>query len=142
MSAALAGLFASAFLSATLLPGTSEIALAGVLAGGLASVGVAIAVATFGNTLGSLVNWGLGRFGATWREHPRFPVSPEKLARYEAWYARYGVWSLLMSWVPLIGDPLTVVAGLMRTPAPIVVALVALAKGARYAVVAGAVQLF
>lgn len=138
----LTSLFLSALLSATLLPGTSEAALALVLAQGTASTGSAVAVATLGNTAGSLCNWGVGRFLASYRDHPRFPVSRETFERYTQIYRRWGLWTLLASWVPVIGDPLTVVAGVMRAPFLLVVVLVALAKLARYLAVAGVVGLF
>lgn len=143
MSAAveLSGLFLSAFLSATLLPGTSEAALAAVLALGTASTGAAVAVSTLGNTLGSVVNWAVGRYLARFRDHPRFPVGPRRFERTVAFYRRWGVWSLLLSWVPVIGDPLTVIGGVLGTPLPLFVALVAFAKLARYLVVAGLVGL-
>ncbi|MCG6121338.1 MAG: DedA family protein [Microvirga sp.] len=134
-------LFLVAFASSTILPGASEATLAGVIALGTAGVGLAVIVATFGNTLGSIVNWLLGRYAARFRDHPRFPLSPERYERYAAAYRRWGVWSLLLSWAPVIGDPLTLVAGAMRTPLWIFVPLVTLAKGARYLVVAGAAQL-
>lgn len=138
----LAGLFVSAFTSATLLPGSSEAVLAGILAFGTASLWSAVMVATLGNTLGSLVNWGIGLFAAQFRHHRRFPLTPERYEHYSAIYAKWGVWSLLLSWTPVIGDPLTVVAGVMRTPLWIVLPLVVLAKGARYIAVAGVVQMF
>lgn len=134
-------LFLVAFASATILPGASEATLVGVIALGTAGVGAAVAIATFGNTLGSLVNWLMGRYAARFRDHPRFPLSPVRYERYVAAYQRWGVWSLLLSWAPVIGDPLTLVAGAMRTPLWIFVPLVTVAKGVRYLVVAGAVQL-
>ena len=136
------GLFFSAFTSATILPGSSEAVLAGVLAFGTVSVGLAVFVATFGNTLGSIVNWAMGRFVAGYRDHGRFPLTPEQFERYAAAYRKWGVWSLLLSWTPIIGDPLTIIAGVMRTPLWIFVPLVALAKGARYLVIAGGLQFF
>jgi membrane protein YqaA with SNARE-associated domain len=138
----LVGLFTSAFLSATILPGTSEAALVLVLAAGTASAALAVAVATAGNVCGSVLNWAIGYFFASYRDHPRFPVKPSKFERYSEIYRKWGVWTLLMSWVPLIGDPLTIIAGVMRSPLPLVIVLVALAKGLRYLAVAGAVSLF
>lgn len=140
--AELSGLFVSAFTSATILPGSSDAVLAGILTFGTASVGLAVFVATFANTLGSLVNWAMGRFVAGYRDHRRFPLTPEQFERYAATYRKWGVWSLLLSWTPIIGDPLTIVAGVMRTPLWIFIPLVALAKGARYIAVAGILQLF
>lgn len=139
MDTALGALFLSAFLSATLLPGSSEVLLAGVVAKAATPSGIAILVATLGNTLGSCVNWCLGRFFASYRTHRWFPVATEKYDRYCDWYARWGVWSLLMSWVPIIGDPLTVVAGAARTPIVLFTAIVFVAKGLRYLIVAGIV---
>jgi membrane protein YqaA with SNARE-associated domain len=135
-------LFVSAFTSATLLPGSSEAVLIGVLALGTTSTALAVATATAGNTAGSVVNWVLGRFFSHFKDRRWFPVKPETFDRFLARYRRWGIWSLLMSWVPLIGDPLTVMAGVMRTPLWIVIPLVALAKGVRYLMVAGAVSLF
>lgn len=138
----LAGLFFAALLSATLLPASSEAALAAVLTLGSAAPATAIGVATVGNTLGSGVNWAIGRFLAGWRDHPRFPVSPRHFERTAAWYRRWGVWSLLLSWAPLVGDPLTVVAGVMRTPLWLFILVVGVAKLGRYLAVAGVVQMF
>lgn len=134
--AALAALCVSAFTSATLLPGTSEAALLGVLALGEAAAWIAVLVATLANVAGSTTNWAIGRFLVRFRAHPRFPLSPERYARTEALYRRWGVASLLLSWTPIVGDPLTVVAGVMRTPLVVFLPLVLLAKGARYVVVA------
>jgi membrane protein YqaA with SNARE-associated domain len=138
----LTGLFLSAFLSATILPGTSEAALALVLAKGASSTTSALAVATSGNALGSGLNWVIGRFFSRYRDHPRFPVRPDKFKRYSEIYRKWGIWTLLMSWVPLIGDALTVVAGVMRAPLLLVMLLVSVAKFARYLAVAGIVGLF
>ena len=138
----LSGLFLSAFLSATILPGTSEVALAAVLKLGTASAVTAVAVATTGNALGSTLNWVIGRFFSHYRDHPRFPVSREKFERYSEVYRKWGVWSLLMSWVPLIGDALTIVAGVMRAPLPLVIVLVSIAKLMRYIAVVGVVGMF
>lgn len=134
-----AGLFLTAFLAATLLPAQSEAALALAVAGGYPVVAV-VTVASVGNVLGSVVNWLLGRFVTRFRDRPWFPVSAGSLARAEAWYRRFGRWSLLMAWVPVIGDPLTVVAGILREPLPVFLLLVGIAKVGRYAIVAAAVQ--
>jgi membrane protein YqaA with SNARE-associated domain len=136
----LAGLFAAAFLSATLLPGSSEAAFLALLAHG-GALAPALAVATVGNTLGSCANWAIGRWLEHYRDHPRFPVKPATFDRYQAWYARYGVWSLLLSWTPIIGDPLTVMAGVARTPFWLFAGVVGAAKLARYAALAGAFSL-
>ena len=133
----LTSLFFVAFLSATLLPGSSEAMLAGVLASGHSSTAMAIIIATLGNTLGSCVNWAIGRYLAHFRTAKWFPVKPQKFERYNAWYAKWGIWSLLLSWAPVIGDPLTVIAGVARTALPIFLIIVLIAKFLRYLVVAG-----
>lgn len=130
--AALSGLFFSALLSATVLPGSSEVVLVGLLAAGGTSAGLLILVATIGNVAGAVLNWTVGRGVERFRNRRWFPVSQAKLDRAKSWYGRWGRWSLLLSWVPLAGDALTVAAGVMREPLWSFVLLVALAKGARY----------
>lgn len=142
MTTALISLFAVSFLSATLLPGSSEAALAATLKMSQTSPVAAVTVATIGNTAGSLVNWAIGRFGAHWRSHPRFPLNPAQYERFAAIYNRWGIWSLLLAWTPFVGDPLTVLAGLMRTPFVVFLPLVAIGKLARYLAVVGVVSLF
>lgn len=134
------GLFATAFLSATILPFSSEALLAGLAASdAYTSVGLLIA-ASVGNTLGSVVNWALGRFCLRWQDHRWFPISSSALTRASSWYQRFGLWSLLLSWVPIIGDPLTLAAGVFRTPFLIFLTLVAIAKTARYVAILGLVE--
>jgi protein-S-isoprenylcysteine O-methyltransferase Ste14 len=70
-----------------------------------------VLVASVGNVAGSVINWALGRGIEHFRERRWFPIKPAALARAERWYARYGRWSLLLSWAPVIGDPLTMIAG-------------------------------
>lgn len=127
-----AGLFVSAFVSATLFPGGSEALLVGLLVSGEYAVLGLLLVATAGNVLGSVVNWGLGRWVVQFQDRPWFPLAPEKLSQAQQWYQRYGKWSLLLSWVPVIGDPLTVAAGLMRERFLVFLLLVTLAKFGRY----------
>jgi membrane protein YqaA with SNARE-associated domain len=133
------GLFASALVAATVLPMQSEAVLAALLLGGNHSVAVLLAVATVGNVLGSVINWVLGRYMLRYRHARWFPASQQQLARAQAWYRRWGRWSLLGSWLPVVGDPLTVVAGLLREPLVPFVVLVTIAKGTRYLVLAALV---
>lgn len=134
--AAYAGLFLAAFVAATMLPAQSEVALAALLVAGEQPAAALLAVASVGNVAGSVVNWALGRGVARWRDRRWFPVRAEALARAEGWYRRWGRWSLLLSWTPLIGDPLTVAAGVLRENLIVFLALVTVAKVARYLVVA------
>lgn len=128
------GLFLAAFGAATLLPIQSEALLVAMLLSDRYAVATLWAVATFGNVLGSLLNWLLGRFIERFRHKRWFPVSERKLEKAQQSYLRFGRWSLLLSWVPIIGDPLTVVAGIMREPLWSFLLIVSLAKGLRYAV--------
>jgi membrane protein YqaA with SNARE-associated domain len=130
------GLFASAFLSATLLPGSSEAALVALLALGRGDPVLLVAVATAGNVLGSAVNWAMGRFFAHFSDRRWFPVNAAALARASAWYGRFGVWSLLFAWLPVIGDPLTLAAGVLRVELWRFLMLVTIGKAARYAFIA------
>jgi membrane protein YqaA with SNARE-associated domain len=95
-----------------------------------------ILVASIGNVLGSVVNWFLGRFIAHFEDRRWFPVKRNQIAKAERWYQRYGYWSLLLSWAPIVGDPLTVVAGVLREPLPVFLVLVTIAKVGRYLAVA------
>ncbi len=99
-----------------------------------------VSVATAGNVLGSCVNWGLGRYIEHFKKRSWFPVKERALTKAQDVYARYGRWSLLLSWVPFIGDPITVMAGVMRAPLPVFIGLVLLAKAGRYTLIALLVQ--
>jgi len=133
---AYAALFASAFLSATLLPGSSEAALVALLATGHGNPVALVAVATLGNVLGSTVNWLLGRLFTHFRDRHWFPVSPKSYERAAYWYRRYGLWSLLFAWLPVIGDPLTLFAGALRVDIRVFLPLVTAGKLARYLLIA------
>ena len=129
---ALFGLFSAALLAATLLPAQSEAVLVAMVLAGDHPVWLLLAVATAGNVLGSLVNWVLGRGIARFEGRRWFPASPRQLERATLWYHRWGHWSLLACWVPIIGDPLTLVAGVLREPFWRFLVIVTLAKAGRY----------
>lgn len=130
------GLFLTALVAATVLPMQSEAALVGLILTGSYPVWLLIAVASVGNVLGSVINWLLGRGIERFRDRKWFPVKQAALERAQTWYRRYGKWSLLLSWAPIIGDPLTVVAGVLREPFWVFLALVTVAKVGRYLVLA------
>lgn len=134
MLSAYIALFASAFVAATLVPFYSEVAVVGMVALQANPV-LVLATATLGNTLGAAVNWGLGRFLLRYRDRRWFPAEQQQLARAQRWFGRYGVWSLLLAWLPVGGDPLTFVAGIMRVRLSVFIVLVAAGKTARYAAV-------
>ena len=126
--------FSTAFLAATVLPFYSEVILAASLADPeISRIGLWV-VATAGNTLGAVVNWLLGRYASHWRGRRWFPASKRAMDKAEGWFQSRGAWMLLFSWIPLGGDALTVVAGLLRVRFNCFLALVAIGKGTRYAV--------
>jgi len=131
-----AGLFLTALVAATILPAQSEAALVALLVAGDQPAWALITVAGVGNVLGSVINWGLGRGLERLRHHRWFPVGEADLDRAGRWYRRWGKWSLLLSWAPIIGDPLTVAAGVLREPLPVFLILVTVAKLGRYLIVA------
>ncbi|BBK33371.1 membrane protein YqaA with SNARE-associated domain [Stella humosa] len=136
--AACSSLFLAAFLAATILPLPSEAGLAALLAAGIGPPALLVVVATAGNVLGSVVNWLLGRLAARFRDRPWFPVDARRMQRAEAWFRRWGVWTLLLAWVPVIGDPLTLVAGMLGVRWWAFLILVTIGKASRYvAVVVG-----
>lgn len=135
-------LWLSAFGAATLLPLQSEAALTYLLIGQEQPWLALFLVATSGNVLGSALNAWLGRQITRFQDRRWFPVSAASLAKAQVRYARYGSWSLLLSWVPIIGDPLTLVAGVMREPWWRFFLLVTLAKAGRYLCLAWLVGVF
>ena len=132
-----AGSFFVALLSASILPLQSEAVLVGLLLSETHPVWLLLAVASTGNVLGSLVNWYLGKYLQHFQHRRWFPVKPDQLDKASRWYQKYGKWSLLLSWVPIIGDPLTVIAGVLREPFVPFLLLVTVAKVSRYLVLAG-----
>ena len=133
---ALSSLFLAAFLAATLIPAQSETVFVALLLAGDQPTWLLLSVATVGNVLGALVNWAIGTFMMRFADHPRFPFSKQQVERAQGWYRRYGWWSLFGSWLPLIGDPLTLAAGMMREPLWRFLVVVTVAKFGRYAVIA------
>ena len=131
---ALIGLFLAALLAATPVPFNSEVPFIAMQAAGWPAMTLVL-VASVGNILGSCVTYGLGRGLGGYRDHPRFPIRPVQMAKAEAWFRRWGLWSLLLAWAPG-GDVLVAVAGLLRVPVPIFLILVTIAKTARYAALA------
>ena len=134
-------LFSLSFLAATLLPAASELFLTGLLVSGYDPLLLWI-VATIGNTLGSIVNYSLGRYLLHFQDRRWFPFKAASMAKSERWFQRYGVWSLLFAWAPIVGDLLTFIAGALRINFALFVVLVFIGKGLRYAVVLQAITWF
>ncbi len=139
MLTAYLALFFSALLAATILPFSSEVFLYALLQGEegwTVTTLLTIAVATLGNVLGACLNWWLGTELLRFRHKRWFYFDDKQIARAQAWFQRYGVWTLLLSWVPVAGDPLTLIAGFLRVRFALFLLLVAAGKLARYLVVA------
>ena len=124
--------FLSAFGAATLLPAQSEAVLSFYILSAPQTVFALILVATVGNVLGSVVNWVVGFYATRFQNRKWFPATPSQMQRAEKFYRKYGRYSLLLSWVPFIGDPITVIAGVLREPIFSFLLLVTIAKSARY----------
>ncbi|MDH3256333.1 MAG: DedA family protein [Nitrospinota bacterium] len=125
------GLFVAAFLAATILPLSSEVVLSLLLLNGLSPVGL-VSVATLGNVLGSLTNYGLGYWASLKVIKKWLKMSEEDFVRAERRFRKYGLVSLCFAWVPIIGDPITVVAGILRIRLVWFVLLVTAGKLLRY----------
>jgi membrane protein YqaA with SNARE-associated domain len=129
-------LFLSAFFAATIFPAQSELVLLYLLQDRSNSVVLLLLAATVGNVLGAVVNYGLGYYVHRFKDRRWFPASTQQLEKAQRAYARWGRYSLLASWVPIIGDPITVVAGVLRDRFTVFLALVTVAKAGRYLVLA------
>lgn len=128
-------LFAAAFLAATLLPAQSEGILFWLVYTQKYPTALLLAFATAGNVLGACVNAWLGRYLARFQHKKWFPFSPLQFEQAKRFFQKYGVWALLLSWVPVIGDPITLAAGALGVRWPVFLLLVTLAKLGRYLVV-------
>ncbi|KZK87524.1 Inner membrane protein YqaA [Pseudovibrio sp. Ad13] len=126
------GLFAFSFLAATLAPGSSEAVLSGLLLAGGWDPIILIASASLGNVAGSVFNWYCGRFLSHYKDRSWFPVKEHQFKQAVRWFKRYGQASMLLAWVPVIGDPLTLIAGTLRMKFINFLVLVAIGKVARY----------
>lgn len=132
-------LFGISLLAASLLPAYSEVVLVAMQAAGHDPLAL-WAWASAGNIAGSVLNYVLGRFLLRFESRRWFPFKPGALDAPRRWFQRYGVWSLLFAWAPIVGDPLTFVAGVMRTRFGVFLVLTAIGKGARYAILLGLVN--
>lgn len=130
------GLFLSSFLSATILPGQSEIALTSLIILNNHSLSFLVFIASLGNILGSLFNWFIGCKLERFKKKKWFPVTDLQLKKASNWYHKYGKWTLLLSWVPFVGDPITIVAGIFRVPIMYFILIVSFAKTMRYIFIA------
>jgi len=128
-------LFVISFLAATILPFSSELTLAGLIATSNYDNLLLLVVASFGNILGSVVNWFLGLFSRNLTTKKWFPFKDKQIEDSSKWFNKFGKWSLLFAWLPVIGDPLTLVAGLLRVKFLEFLILVMIGKISRYLVI-------
>ena len=128
-------LFAISFLAATILPFSSELTLAGLIATSDYDNLLLLIVACFGNVFGSVVNWALGSYSRNLTTKKWFPFKETQIERSSKWFRKFGKWSLLFAWVPVVGDPLTLVAGILRVKFIDFIILVVIGKVSRYFVV-------
>ena len=125
-------LFIISFLAATILPLSSELVLSTMLLTDSFDKYLLLVVASFGNILGSSVNWYLGKKILIFKDKKWFPANERQIAKGEIYFKKYGIWSLLLAWVPIIGDPLTIVAGILRVKFFTFLLLVCISKISRY----------
>lgn len=127
--------FASSLLAATIAPFYSEVVLAAVLTRQPDAAVLLWALASIGNTLGSVVNWWLGINLLHYRHKRWFPIKDKQLDRAQHWFQRFGIWSLLLAWAPVGGDALTFIAGIMKVRLLPFTLLVFIGKSVRYLIV-------
>ena len=125
-------LFVISFLAATILPFSSELTLTGLIATSNYDNLLLLIVASFGNVLGSVVNWALGFYSRNLTTKKWFPFNETQIQRSSKWFRKFGKWSLLFVWIPIIGDPLTLAAGLLRVKFLEFLILVSIGKVSRY----------
>jgi membrane protein YqaA with SNARE-associated domain len=128
-------LFGISFLAATILPFSSELSLAGLISTSNFNNSLLLIAASLGNILGSVVNWLIGFYSRNFTSKKWFPFNETQITRSSKWFEKFGKGSLLFAWVPILGDPLTLVAGLLRVRFLDFIILVAIGKVSRYLVV-------
>ena len=120
------------FLAATILPFSSEVVLTTMYLSNSFETYFLLIFASIGNIMGSITNWYLGKKISLFQNRKWFPVSPDQLERSRKYFQKYGLWSLLLAWVPIIGDPLTLLAGVLKVRFSIFFLLVSISKISRY----------
>ena len=125
-------LFITSFLAATILPLSSELVLSTMLLTNSFNKYLLLVVASIGNIFGSSLNWYLGKKILIFKDKRWFPANENQIAKSEIYFKKYGIWSLLLAWVPIIGDPLTIVAGILRVKFFTFLLLVSISKISRY----------
>jgi membrane protein YqaA with SNARE-associated domain len=127
-------LFGISFLAATILPLSSEFTLVGLLSTNNYNALALLSTSSIGNILGSVINWFLGFYLLNHINKKWFPFKQKQVDKASYWFQKFGRWSLLFAWVPIIGDPITFLAGILKTPFIYFLILVSIGKIARYSV--------
>ena len=125
-------LFILSFLAASILPMSSELTFTGLLISNKYNALGLLSSASLGNILGSVFNWVLGYYLLKYLTKKWFPFKQNQIDQASNWFKKFGIWSLLFAWVPIIGDPLTFVAGILRVKFSIFLILVSIGKILRY----------
>ncbi len=125
-------LFLSSLLAATIFPAQSEIVLVALQLSGNHSPLILLIISTSGNVLGSVFNWVLGVYVVKFKDKKWFPVGDSQLIKYSNYYSKWGHWSLLFAWLPIVGDPITLISGIFRVNFWLFLALVTIGKLSRY----------
>ena len=133
------GLFVASFLAATILSFSSEIVLGLLLITNDYNTALLVGIATTGNVLGSIVNYIIGFYGSKFLIRKVIRVSEDEFDKAKHRFKKYGIFSLLLAWVPIIGDPLTVVAGALRINLLLFLILVTAGKLIRYIIISYAI---
>ena len=120
------------FLAATFLPFSSEVIISTMYLSNNFNTLLLLIVASIGNISGSIFNWYLGKKILIFKNKRWFPISDDRLIKSQIYFQKYGVWSLLLAWVPIIGDPLTMIAGVLKVKFKIFFILVSISKISRY----------
>ena len=120
------------FLAATFLPFSSEVIISTMYLSNNFNTLLLLIVASIGNISGSIFNWYLGQKILIFKNKRWFPISEDKLNKSQLYFHKYGVWSLLLAWVPIIGDPLTMIAGVLKVRFSSFFILVSISKISRY----------
>jgi membrane protein YqaA with SNARE-associated domain len=128
-------LFFISFLAATILPFSSELTLVGLISTSNFNNLLLLIAASLGNILGSVFNWLIGFYSRNLTTKKWFPFNEMQITRSSKWFSKFGKWSLLFAWVPIVGDPLTFVAGLWRVRFLDFIILVAIGKVSRYVII-------
>ena len=131
----LLSLFLLSLCASTLIPLGSEWLLVTLLLGGQDPL-ITVAIASLGNSLGAVTSYLIGLRGSRWLIENLLRINPQQQQRAKNWFERYGSWALLFSWLPIVGDPLCLVAGILRHRFGKFILLVGVGKTARYSLVA------